>query len=70
VTRPLTTASGKRASRTGPSEVMKAGTWLVAPPAPAAATWGLGPMFGNSVAEGLVPPIVGCARQLAQLVEL
>ena len=40
------TTKGKRASRTGPSAVMKEGMVLVAPLALAVAICGLGPMFG------------------------
>src|SRR6266404_1193084 len=46
------------ASRTGPSARMNGGMRLVAPLAFANATWGL--------ANGLVPPVAGCAWQPAQ----
>src|ERR1700720_1751103 len=54
--------NGKRASRTGPLEVIKDGMVFLAPWALASVTCGL--------VNGLVPPTAGCAWQKAQLLEL
>src|SRR6478672_11218004 len=54
--------NGKRASRTGPVELMKDGVVLVEPlTVPLAITWlcGLGPMLGKTLALGLDPPGAG-----------
>ena len=54
--------NGKRASRTGPVELMKDGMVLVEPlTVPLAITWlcGLGPMLGKTLALGLDPPGAG-----------
>src|SRR5580704_14862276 len=53
-----------RASRTGPSAVMKDGSTLSAPSRLKTCVSGFGPMNGNTDAPGLVPPTSGCAWQL------
>src|SRR5215212_4198164 len=60
----------KRASRTGPSAVMKGGTVFVAPSRVASATRGFGTGFCGLATPGLDPPAAGCAWQRAQLLPL
>jgi hypothetical protein len=64
------TTNGKRASRTGPSELMKYGIAFRAPSSEATATWGFAPMLGYALTLGLDPPAPGWAWQLTQLLEL
>src|SRR5260370_23339465 len=60
----------KRASRTGPSAVMKDGTKFLAPSSVASATCGLGTDFCGLFRPGLVPPIAGWAWHIVQLLPL
>src|ERR1700732_684943 len=60
----------KRASRTGPLEVMNEGTVFVAPCFVASAICGLGTGTCGLKGAGLVPPVAGCAWHIAQLLPL